>query len=52
MKIPKGKTVYVGRKKFTDEIPDALAKLHGLTEEKLTKKKSKPETPKKEGKKE
>jgi len=52
MKLNKGQSVHIGRKKFTGEIPDDLAEKHGLTEEKLKlKKKSKPESPKKEIKK-
>jgi hypothetical protein len=43
MKIPKGHTVYIGRRKFTGEIPDAIAEKHGLlkkTEEKKAPKKA------------
>jgi hypothetical protein len=43
MKIPKGQTLYIGRRKFTGEIPDEIAEKHGLlkkTDEKKAPKKA------------
>jgi len=30
MKLAKGQTVYIGKEKFTGEIPDSIAKKAGL----------------------
>ena len=41
MKLGKGVTVSIGKEKFTGEIPDAIAKKHGLMSEKKDKDKNK-----------
>lgn len=33
MKLKKGQTVHIGKEKFTDEIPDEIAKKAGLMKE-------------------
>ena len=43
MELPKGTTVCIGRHTYRDEIPDAVAKAHGLT----FPSEKKPEPPKK-----